>query len=247
MLVNPDRSRTKHMEREMANAPLVRHMMAVLAAGLLTAASAQEPPVDLSGVWWYGAPVPLLPGESPEVAGMSMGRMGTSAGPLLLTEHGQTLMAEFDPVDDPAVQCIQSGLVRTISSPYPIEVLQYDDRVTIEYEEWEVFRTVHLNGTIPDDYEPSPLGYSVGRYEDGVLIVTSSGATEGLGRIGDFFWTSEEVSTVERYSLTERGQLRLDLEVTDPVMLAEPLQVQKTWNPFNDYELLDFDCILRER
>ena len=118
MLVSPDRSRTKHMVREMANAPLVRHMMAVLAAGLMTtSASAQEPPVDRSGVWWYGAPVPLLPGESPEVAGMSMGRMGTSAGPLLLTEHGQALMAEFDPVDGPAVQCIQSGLVRTISSP----------------------------------------------------------------------------------------------------------------------------------
>lgn len=249
MLVSLDRNRTKHMEREMANARLARHVMAVLAAGLMTsAASAQEPPVGLSGVWWYGAPEPLLPGESPEVAGMGMGGMGTSAGPLLLTEHGEALMAEFDPADDPAVQCIQSGLVRTISSPYPIEVLQYDDRVTIEYEEWEVFRTVHLNGTVPDDYEPNPLGYSVGRYEDDVLVVTSSGATEGLGRIGDFFfWTSEEVSTVERYSLTERGQLRLDLEVTDPVMLAEPLQLQKIWNPFNDYELLDFDCILRER
>lgn len=232
----------------MGHAQLARHLIAVLAAGSMSAAAiAQEPPVDLSGVWWYGAPVPLLPGESPAVAGMGMGRLGTTAGPLLLTGHGQALMAEFDPVDDPAVQCIQSGLVRTISSPYPIEVLQYDDRVTIEYEEWEVFRTVHLNGAVPDDYEPNPLGFSRGHYEDGVLIVTSSGATEGLARIVDFFWTSEEVSTVERYSLTERGQLRLDLEVTDPVMLAEPLQVQRTWNPFNDYELLDFDCILRER
>ena len=237
------------MGQEMADTRLSRHLVAVFAAGLMSAvASAQEPPVDLSGVWWTGAPVPLLPGESPEVAvaGMGMGGMGTGVAPSL-TGHGQALMAEFDPLDDPAVQCIQSGLVRTISSPYPIEVLQYDDRVTIEYEEWEVFRTVHLNGSVPDDYEPNPLGYSLGHYEDDVLIVTSSGATEGLGRIGDFFRTSEQVSTVERYSLTERGQLRLDLEVTDPVMLAEPLQYQRTWNSFNDYELLDFDCILRER
>lgn len=235
------------MGRNMLNIKPVRRLIAALAfTSMIAAASAQEPPVDLSGVWWSGAPLPLLPGESPDVAGMGMGGMGTSAG-FSLTEHGQALMAEFDPADDPAVQCVQSGLVRTITSPYPIEVLQYDDRVTIEYEEWEVFRTVHLNDRVPDDHEPHPLGYSVGHYEDDALIVTSTGATEGLGRIGDFFWTSEEVATVERYSLTERGQLSLELEVTDPIMLAEPLRFQKTWNPFNDYELLDFDCILRER
>ena len=65
-------------------------------------------------------------------------------------------------------------------------------------------------------------------------------------RIGEFFWTSEEVSTVERYSLTVRGQLRLELDVTDPIMLAEPFHYEKIWNPY-DQELLDFDCILRER
>ena len=91
------------------------------------------------------------------------------------------------------------------------------------------------------------MGYSIGQYEGGALIVNSAGATRGLPRIGQFFWTSEEVSTVERYSLTERGQLRLELNVTDPVMLAEPLHNEKTWNPFYDYELLDFDCVLRER
>lgn len=227
-----------------------------LAAALIVVpVAAQEPPVDLSGIWWAGAPLPLLPGESPE-AGMGMGMgmgmgadaggMGANAGPML-TEHAQGLMADFDPADDPAVQCIQAGLVRTITSPYPIEVLQHDDRVTIEYEEWEVFRTIHLNGSIPDNYEPNPIGYSVGHYEDAALIVNSTGATPGLPRIGQFFWTSEKVSTVERYSLTERGQLRLELDVTDPVMLAEPLHYEKTWNPFENYELLDFDCVLRER
>ena len=62
-----------------------------------------------------------------------------------------------------------------------------------------------------------------------------------------FDQTREEVSTVERYSLTERGQLRLELDVTDPVMLTEPLHFEKTWNPFYYYQLLDFDCVLRER
>ena len=210
-------------------------------------ASAQEPPVDLSGIWWSGAPVPLLPGETaPPAMGMGMGGGMGSSSPLLLTEHGQALMAEFDPADDPAVSCLQSGLSRTFNSPYPIEIVQSGDIVTIQYEEWETLRTIHVNGRVPDDYEPNSLGYSIGNYEDDVLIVNSTGATRGLARISDFFWTSEEMSAVERYSLTERGQLQLELDITDPVMLAEPYHYEKIWNPY-DQPLLDFECILRER
>ncbi len=132
---------------------------------------AQNAPVDLSGIWWTGAPVPLLPGESP-----AMG-MGASSSPLMPTDHGLEIMADFDPADDPAVRCMQSGLVRTFNSPYPIEIVQSGDTVTIEYEEWEVLRTVHLNGNIPEDHEPSSLGYSIGRYEDDAMIVNSTGAS----------------------------------------------------------------------
>ena len=222
---------------------------AMLVAALMSmTVAAQESSVDLSGIWWANAPVPLLSGEAPAM-GMGMG-MGGGMGPgstPQLTQHAQDLMADFDPADDPAVSCIQAGLVRQITSPYPIEVVQYDDRVTIEYEEWEVLRTIPLDADVPEDHQPGPMGYSIGRYENDALIVNSAGATRGLPRIGEFFWTSEEVRTVERYSLTDRGQLRLELDVTDPVMLAEPLHYEKTWNPFADYELLDFDCVLRER
>jgi hypothetical protein len=205
---------------------------------------AQNAPVDLSGIWWAGAAVPLLPGESPAM-GMGMG-MGTNSSALVQTDYGRELMVDFDPADDPAVSCVQAGLVRQITSPYPLAIIQTADTVTIEYEEWAILRTIHLNAEIPADLEPSPMGYSVGHYEDAALIIDSTGATRGLPRISEFFWTSEEVSTVERYSLTERGQLRLELDVTDPIMLAEPLHYEKIWNPYAQ-PLLDFDCILRER
>ena len=128
----------------------------LVATGTITALTfislpiiAQNAPVDLSGIWWSGAAVPLLPGESPAM-GMGMG-MGASSSPLMPTDYGLEIMADFDPADDPAVRCVQSGLVRTFNSPYPIEIVQSGDTVTIEYEEWEVLRTVHVNGSIPED------------------------------------------------------------------------------------------------
>ena len=46
--------------------PRVRAWVASIAATLLLCAplSAQDETVNLTGIWWQGAPVPLLPGES---------------------------------------------------------------------------------------------------------------------------------------------------------------------------------------
>ncbi len=232
-----------------SNKALVFLCLAFVATTFSGRAGAQDGSVDLSGIWYRGAPVPLLPGEAPTTGmgmGMGMGSGLDDAPGVPLTEEGQKLMAGFDAADDPAVRCEQPGLVRQILSPYPLEVIHRDDTVVIDYEEWEVRRIVHLESSAASAPEPSPLGYSVGEYEDLSLVVSTTGLTPGLARIGGFFWTSDELSVVERYSLTERGQLFMELEITDPVMLNETFRMERILNPY-DQALLDFDCILRER
>lgn len=225
--------------------PVVAGVMAALLVG--APAVAQDATVDLTGIWWQGAPVPLLPGESqpPGMAG-GMGGMGITGPPPALNEHAQALMADFDPADDPAVRCEQPGLVRQVLSPYPVEIEYRGDVVSIRYEEWEVERLVHLEMPPPDGHEPSSMGHSMGELDQERLIVRTTGFSPGLNMNQGFFWTGDGASLLETYSLTERGQLVMDLELTDPVMLSEPWRLQKTWNPY-DQELLTFDCILRER
>ncbi len=213
----------------------------VLTAVMTFPVSAQDGSVDLSGIWWAGAPTPLLPGESSPGPALG-GRRGVIAPDPALTDYAQTLMADYDPADDPSVRCENPGLVRQITSPYPVEVVHRGDTVVIDYEEWDVQRYIHLNAEVPENLELSPMGYSVGYYEDDKLVVSTTGVSRGFGR----FWNTEEASVVERYSLTERGQLFVEIEWTDPVMLSEPLRLEKTWNPY-DGELLDFECILRPR
>ena len=222
---------------------------AVVAAVLLVCApiNAQEGTVDLAGIWWQGAPVPLLPGES-AAPGMGMGGagMGVTGPSPPLNNHAQAMMADFDPADDPAVRCEQPGLVRQVLSPYPVQIEHRGDSVSIRYEEWEVERLVHLDAPPPEGFEPGPMGWSMGELDDERLVVNTTGFTPGLNMSRGFFWTSDEASLLETYSLTDRGQLVMDMELTDPVMLSEPWRLQKTWNPY-DQELLTFDCILRER
>ena len=226
-----------------------RTSIAGLAAILLVCApvGAQDAVVDLTGIWWQGAPVPTLPGDPPAMGmGMGGGGMGIVGPAVALSEHGQALMADFDPADDPAVRCVQPGLVRQVLSPYPVEIEYRGDTVLIRYEEWEVERMVHLDVPPPDGLEPSPMGYSMGQLDREKLVVSTTGLTPGLNMSRGFFWTSEDASLLETYSLTERGQLLMEMVLTDPVMLSEPWRLQKIWNPY-DQELLTFDCILRER
>ncbi len=204
-----------------------------LCSGSLTAQDARP---DLSGNWW----------RTEDRSG-NTGRVIQRA-PRVLSEHGEALMAGFDPVDDPAVRCEHPGAVRVILSPYPINFLLHDDFVTITYEEWATTRTVHLTEQETDPDAPHVLmGRSIGRYEDGKLVIETDQLASGLARGGEFFWTSEEGTLIEEYSVVEDNTfLTLRMSLTDPVMLAEPWVIEKRWVRYG-VDLLDFDCILRER
>ncbi len=207
--------------------------IAALMSGSL---AAQDAIPDLSGNWW----------RTQDRSG-GTGRV-VAQTPRALSEHGEALMAGFDPVDDPAVRCEHPGAVRVILSPYPISFSAHDDYVTITYEEWTTTRTVPLTEQDTDPDAPhAAMGRSVGRYENGKLIIETEQMSTGLARDAGFFWTSEEATLVEEYAVVDDNTyLTLRMSLTDPVMLAEPWVIEKRWVRY-DGELLDFDCILRER
>lgn len=207
--------------------------VAALISGSL---AAQDAIPDLSGNWWR---------TQDRSAGT--GRVVARA-PRVLSEHGEALMTGFDPVDDPAVRCEHPGAVRVILSPYPISFSAHDDYVTISYEEWTTTRTVSLTAQETDPDAPHvAMGRSVGRYEDGKLIIETDQISTGLARDAGFFWTSEEATLVEEYAVVEDNTiLTLHMSLTDPVMLAEPWVIDKRWVRYGE-DLLDFDCILRDR
>ena len=201
-----------------------------------TPAMAQDGTPDLSGNWW----------RTQDRSG-NTGRVIQDA-PRLLSEHGEALMAVFDPADDPAVRCEHPGGLRVILSPYPINFELHDDHVNISYEEWTTTRTVHLTEQeIDPDAPHSKMGHSAGRYDDGKLIIETDSLATGLNMSTGFFWTSEEASITEEYYVVEDNTyLTLRLTFTDPVMLAEPWVIEKRWVRYEG-DLLDFECIDRER
>ena len=155
---------------------------------------------------------------------------------------------QFDPADDPAIRCEPYGLVRQATlSPVPIEITQSADNVTIRYELWEAVRTVFLDGRPPEN-EPTRLGHSTGRYENGELVVETTSILENLYSPDAGAFHSDALRTVERYRVSEKGE-RLDLEMTliDDVMLKQPLTYRTAWRRTPEAQILPDRCVTLDR
>lgn len=161
-----------------------------------------------------------------------------------LTPLAVQKLSEYNPADDPAVDCTPDGdgLRHQITAPLPIDIQQEDERVTIRYEYWNAVRTVYLDGRAHPTGEPTRLGHSIGRYEDGSLLIkTTHLSPDRISLPGGYIRSSPDVVMLERY--TRRGD-RLDLvwEIVDAQHLHQPYQGQKSWLLAPDWELEEFVC-----
>ena len=133
-----------------------------------------------------------------------------------------------------------------ILNPYPIEFIDEGDSIRLIIEEWDAVRVIHMNAE--DDARsqaPSPLGYSVGRWQGRTLVIETNqidwpflddkGAPQ-----------SERVEIVERITLSE-DETRIDheLSVTDPQNLLEPAVWDSFWVYEPGAEIHPFECALQ--
>ena len=149
-----------------------------------------------------------------------------------LTPSARARLSEYDPQNDPTLDCDPDGdgWLHQVQAPSPFKFEQFDDRVVIRYEYWNAVRTIYTDGRKPArDGAPTRLGHSAGRYDGSTLVVETSGIIPAFTLLpsvppGEFLTHSSQARTIERYTLNEDGG-RLDLEWTmiDPENFRRPL------------------------
>lgn len=204
------------------------------AAGLLADAAAASANESIFRVWLrgrsFGDPVNDLP-------------FGFD---LPYTPEAVAARASYDPLtDDTALECIAQGMPGIMDNPFPIELYEQGEDIVLRLEEWDTVRTIHMTaGADPASQAATPLGYSVGRWEDDTLIVETT-------RIDWPFFDdvgtpqSEAVETVERFWLNDdRTRLNYEITVTDPVTFSEPVTLDGYWAWAPGQEIKPFNCTL---
>ena len=160
------------------------------------------------------------------------------------TPAAQAARGAWNPLtDDPSLLCIPPGMANAILNPYPIEFVDEGDRIRLRIEEWQQERVIHMSAVAsPDSQAPSPLGYSVGSWENGALLVETT-------RInwpyldGDGTPQSENVHILERFSLSA-DERRLDYQVvvSDPENVIEAAVWDADWRAIPGRRIRPFEC-----
>jgi hypothetical protein len=171
--------------------------------------------------------------------------LGTFLGPgvaQLATPQGAAAVAEFRDTANPGVDCVPftAPLYMLLPSFRSIEVRS--DAVVIRGEDAAVERIVQLGAASHDGAVPSVHGHSIGRWDDGALVVDTThflphrlgngaGLPSGIGK-----------HLVERFALTDAGALSYSFELEDPEFLKERVTGVSQWLYRPDVEYAATPC-----
>jgi len=196
-------------------------------------------------------------GTAPDLSGVytvglfSIGALGPTAieepDPYPFTLQGERAHNAYDPlVSDirQADDCAQDPMPEILWSGNPIEIVQEDDSIAIRYEDVDTVRSVAMNGPPPAaDQPPTPLGYSVGRWEGEVLTVQTTHTTASMIFSNRGRPISPGARITERYYRQPGNHLRLEIEIDDPVNYTEVFTITRMmmWAP--DEQVRPWECV----
>ena len=131
----------------------------------------------------------------------------------LITERSRNFQA-----DDPITTCKPVGGPRLDYILTPIKIVQNPRLIVLLHEEETTFRQIYTDGRkLPEDPEPSALGYSTARWEGGSLVVDTAGFRDQgwLDAIGHPFY-SNALHLTERFQRRDFGHIEVQITIDDP-------------------------------
>ena len=105
---------------------------------------------------------------------------------------------------------------------------------------YQVVRRVYMDHQ-QEMIEPAYFGTSNGHWEDGTLVIETTGFWPDQD-LTDFVPGYGETSVIERYRLLEPGRMELQLTVKNPAVLTEPYQTTRIYTLQPGEQVLESYC-----
>jgi hypothetical protein len=219
---------------------------------------------DLSGVWQVEPPPK---GEIQRMLGVDL-TVGLVPGDPVDTfsKYFFNILADFKPeeaplrpeataimrsrpknTETPDQRCLPLGVPRAELIAFPFKIVQTPGLIVVMYED-NTRRQIYTDGRkLPDDPNPTWLGYSVGHWEGETLVVDSAG-------FNDKFWidsaghpTSESLHSEERFRRRDFGHMDLQITIHDPKMYTKPFTFKVTQLLLPDSDIFEYFCPENEK
>ena len=145
---------------------------------------------------------------------------------------------------DPEIKCFLPGVPRATYLPYPFQITQTPDAISIAYEFANATRTIHMNSDLESPMD-TWMGWSRGRWEGDVLVVDvdSFNGLTWFDRAGNYH--SSQLKVTERYSAIDENTLQYEATITDPQVFTRPWKIQMPLyrRIEKNAELLEYKCV----
>jgi hypothetical protein len=145
--------------------------------------------------------------------------------------------------EDPTANCLPPGVPHVGASPPPWRLVQTPGYVAILHELSGLWRQIFLDGReLGDDFTPSWMGYSTGRWEGDVLVVDTKGfnGKAWLDQLGKP--TTDALHVSERFHRRDFGHMDIEVTIDDPKAYAKPWKVNEEVHLLTNTEVMEFIC-----
>ena len=100
--------------------------------------------------------------------------------PTPFSPEGKRVFETTESWQDDVLRCMPLGLPRVFGSPYPMEVIDAGSHYVVLHVQNNTPRRIWMDGRQPaDDLPPTSMGFSLGHWEDDVLVVVTTHLSPG--------------------------------------------------------------------
>jgi hypothetical protein len=150
--------------------------------------------------------------------------------------------------ESPLSHCLPEGMPMLEMSPAPYKLIQNPGLIVMLYERDTTYRQVHTDGRkLPDDPDPSWLGYSVGKWDGDSLVVDTAGFNDRGWLDARGHTHSEALHLTERFHRLDFGHMEVQLTIDDPKTYTRPFTVKLKQRLLPDTDLLESFCAENEK
>jgi hypothetical protein len=150
--------------------------------------------------------------------------------------------------ESPLSHCLPEGMPLVEMAPAPYKIVQTPGLTLMLYERDTTFRQVYTDGRkLPEDPQPSWLGYSVGKWDGDTMVVDTIGFNDRGWLDARGHAHSEALHVTERFHRLDFGDMEVQLTIDDAQTYTRPFTIKLKQRLVPDSDLLESFCAENEK
>jgi hypothetical protein len=185
--------------------------------------------------------VALAPAPAADKGGRGGGGRGGRVLPY--TALGAKEWRDYDPIDgDYTGACLPFGLMRSINSPDPMQIMQSNDYMAELFEQNTWFHVFHTDGRAHLHGVPTWFGDTVGKWDGDTLVVETNNFNGRTRLDTNGHPHSDALVLTERWTRPNLGTIDYVMQIHDPKTYTEDWKNVRQFQLRTDQEIMEYSC-----